>query len=325
MQLQAETSRVSLPVRVVLRSLLDPMQRRLWQRGPDGEIIRAAPDEITSQEGLTPGELESGEPEPQPRRRAHLGLALRLGFRDTYDYLGAVLVMSLAAALIPMAGMFGGYAAGTALSSPFPDRLSALLAILMALLGGAAVGGPVAAGLYRFSRNAAARSEPEVFDLGWGFRSALGRSVGLGLIQALGAALLAGNGYFYLFQRQTVWVVLGAIFGYLLLFWLLMLLYQWPLFIEQDLAPVAAVRKSALLVLDNFGYSLGVGLVAALLSVLLWAFLVPGVLLWGGAMALISTQATRELLRKYGVLGPDPTLDPIADETHEFGGRGWHE
>lgn len=302
------------------------MQRRLWQRGPDGEILRAAPAESEAVTP-TPGSEcpETGEPAAQPRRRAHLGLALRLGFRDTYDYLGSVLVMSLAAALIPMAGLFAGHALGTVLFSALPGSLRTLLTVLTALLVGAAVGGPVAAGLFRFSRNAAARSEPEVFDLGWGLRSALGRSMGLGLIQAIGAALLAGNGYFYLFQRQTVWVVLGAVFGYLLLFWLMMLLYQWPLLIEQDLAPVAAVRKSALLVLDNFGYSLGVGLVAALLTVLLWGFLVPGVLLWGGAMAVLSTQATRELLRKYGVLGPDPTLDPIAGETHEFGGHGRHE
>ena len=30
---------------------------------------------------------------------------------------------------------------------------------------------------------------------------------------------------------------------------------------------------------------------------------------------MIQTQATRELLRRYGILPPDPTLDPIADET----------
>ena len=36
-----------------------------------------------------------------------------------------------------------------------------------------------------------------------------------------------------------------------------------------------------------------------------------------GVVAILLTQATRELLRKYGVLGPDPTLDPIMDEVQE--------
>lgn len=300
--------------------------QRMWRRGPDGEILRSAPEEPAAPNP----ELPSAEAAPEPataaaRPRANVRVALKLGFRDTYDYLGTVLLLSLGSALLPLAGALGGHALGTVLFAALPERLGGLLSALLALAGWAAVWGPTAAGHFRFSRNAAARAEPEIFDLAWGFRTAPRRAIGLGLIQALGVALLAGNAYFYLIQRHPLFAVLGATFLYALAFWLLALIYQWPLLVEQELSPAAAIRKSALLVLDNFGYTLGVGLVLGFLALLLWSLVVPGVLLWGGASAFIQTQATRELLRRYGVLPPDPTLDPIADETHELGGRGWHE
>jgi uncharacterized membrane protein YesL len=192
-------------------------------------------------------------------------------------------------------------------------------------MGLVAVSSPVTAGVFRYTHHAAARLEPELFDLAWGFRGGFGRSVGLGAWQALGAVVLAGNCYFYLLQRGPVLVVIGAVFGYLLGYWLLACLYQWPLLVEQELSPPAAIKKSALLVLDNFPYTLGLGLVVALLTVLCWVTVLGGVLFWAGTAAMFLTQGTRELLRKYGVLGPDPTLDPMADETHEFGGSGRHE
>lgn len=295
------------------------MARRMWQRGPDGEIVRApfAPDQ--------PGEIP--QPSAAERRPGHarLGLALRLGARDTYDHLGALLVVSLAWALLVGAGVAGGQSAAMALFSAAPPRLGALASVALCGLGFLAVGSPITAGVFRYTRQAAARQEPELFDLAWGFRRGLLPAWGLGLLQAGGAILLAGNCYFYLLQRWPVLVVIGAVFGYLLGFWLLAALYQWPLLVEQELAPVAALKKSALLVLDNFPYTLGLGLVVAVLTVICWITILGGVLLWSGAAAMLLTHATRELLRRYGILGPDPTLDPIAGETYEFGGAGRHE
>ncbi len=117
-------------------------------------------------------------------------------------------------------------------------------------------------------------------------------------------------------------MVLGALFGYLLVFWLLMMQYQWPLLVVQEAEPKppragAAIRKSALLALDNLGFTMGIATVCLVISVLLWVTLVAAALLWLGAMAMLQTQATRELLRRYDVLPPDPTLDPIADEVHD--------
>lgn len=258
----------------------------------------------------------SPSPEPRtPGRRASLALGLRLGIRDSYDYLGTVVLMSLAGAMISGAGALGGHALGLALFHRLPGSMPIVLPVLTAVAGMAVVGGPLAAGFCRFARNAAARREPELFDLAWGFREALRPSALLALIQIFGSLVLAGNCWFYISQEGPVLAVLGAVFGYVLLFWLLMTLYQWPLLAEEAGGARRALRKSALLVLDNPGYSAALGLVILALTVLLWGFIIPALLLWAGAMPLLLTQATRELLRKYGLLPPDPTLDPIADET----------
>lgn len=300
------------------------MQRRLWRRGPDGEIIRAPADPEPERE--PPGEAPaSGR---RPLRPARLGRALRQGFRDTYDHLGTVLLISLLCSLTGGAAMAGAQAVGDALFGTLRPALAALLAGAAAAAGLLLVGAPLAAGSFRYARNAAARREPEVFDLAGGFHAALGTSLGLGALQGMGVLLLAGNAAFYLSGRHPVGVVIGASFGYMLAFWLLACLYQWPLLAEQELTPLRAVKKSALLVLDNFPYTLGLALVLGVISLGLWLSVIGGVLLWGGVTAMLLTHATRELLRKYRVLPPDPEWDPGGEdedptrEDNEAGYRG---
>jgi hypothetical protein len=295
------------------------MHERMWRRGPDGEILRVEP---------RPAPPEDAEPASRGdvRPRASAGLALRLGFRDSYDFLGSVLVLSIAWVVIAATAAAGGQFLVRRLTGGLPGMLPALLSVFGALVGLVFVGGPLTGGLCRFCRNAAARAEPELFDLSWGFRSGLGRSLRLAGIQAAMTVLLATNCYWYVFEhRSPVLTVVGAFFGYLLAFWGLASLYQWPLLSELDDPPLLVVKKSALLVLDNFGFSLAVGAVCLVLTVVMWASAVGGVLLWAGAMGMIQTQAVRELLRRYGLLPPDPTLDPIAGETHDLRGHGWHE
>lgn len=284
------------------------MARRMWQRGSDGQIVRApsAPAE--------PQNAPGAPPHASPTRSVRLGLALRLGARDTYDHLGAILLISLIWTMSVGLGLVGGQTVGVFLFRGFAPQFTALLSLLLAGVGLVVIGSPLTAGVFRFTRNAAARQEPELFDLAWGFRHALGRTLGLGAIQAVGVLLLAGNCYFYVLQRWPVLVVVGAVFGYLLLFWSVACLYQWPLLAEQELSPVATVKKSALLVLDNFPYTLGLGLLLVLLTAICWATVLGGAVLWPGLAAMFLTQATRELLRKYGILGPDPTLVPVAVE-----------
>lgn len=284
----------------------------MWRRGPDGEIIRAAPPPP----GRKP-EGEGGAPAEgaEPRKRARIGIGLRLGLRDTYDYLGSVLVMSFLFAVLASAAMVGGQGLGVTLFRSLPGLLPLVLTLLAAFTGLVLVGGPLAAGLFRFARKTAAREEPDLFDLLWGFRCAPGRSLALAAVQVYGALLLAGNAYFYIAQGTLPLVILGASMGYLVLFWVAMALYQWPLLAEQEISVGRVVKKSALLVLDNLPYTLALLAVVLVLTLVLWISVIGAVLLWSGALAMLTTQATRELLRKYDVLPPDPTLDPISEET----------
>lgn len=290
----------------------------MWQRGPDGEIVRVEPRASDAEE-RTPG-AEEGRPP-----RARLALALRLGFRDTYDYLGSLVLQGALVTFLASGAAGGGYGIASRLTGALPGWLPFLLGLFTAAAGLVLIGAPLTAGLFRFARRAAAREEPELFDLAWGFRHALGRSLALGGVQVFGTLLLAGNCLFYLAQRHLLLMALGASLSYLLLFWLGMLLYQWPILLEQGTGALAAVRKSALLVLDNAPFTFGLLLAAAVLTAVLGVTVVGVVLILPGALAMLTTQATRELLRKYGLLPPDPTLDPLAGETHEVRGLGWHE
>jgi uncharacterized membrane protein YesL len=292
----------------------------MWRRGPDGEIIRAAPPP-PEPDPEAPGEA----PAEPVRKRAAVGLALRLGLRDTYDYLGSVLLMSALFTVVASSALLGGQAVAAPLFRNLPGVLPVGLILAAAFAAFSLVGGPVLAGIFRFARNAASREEPDLFNLAWGFRSAFRRSVLLALIQVFGLGVLVVNGYFYLVQRNPVLMVAGATFAYAALFWLAMVQYQWPLLVEQEIPTRRIVTKSALLVLDNLGFTALLLLAMTVFTAGLAISVVGFVLLSAGASAMILTQATRELLRKYDVLPPDPTLDPIADETHELRGHGWHE
>ena len=300
------------------------MMQRLWQRGSDGEVVRTPPTSFGPSADADRDPAEAGRLDAV-RKRASFWLALRLGLRDTYDYLGAVLLISILYSVAVTLAAMGGQAVAAALFQALPAQLRFLLTVFCMVLGAVLAGGPLAAGIFRFARNAANRQEPELFDLRWGFRRELRRSLMLGAIQAFGGLVLAGNAFFYITLRQPVAIVLGALFLYGLAFWGLMLLYQWALLAEGEPRLRGILRKSALLALDNFGYSLFFGAVRLVFTVVSWGTMIVGALLWAGASAMITTQATRELLRRYDILPPDPTLDPIAGETHEFGGHGWHE
>lgn len=295
------------------------MSQRMWRRGPDGEIIRTPP---TAPPAPGPGEDPAS---PPARKRAHLALGLKLGLRDTYDYLGALLVLSFLFAAATSAGAVGGQGLGVVLFGRLPGLLPLVGVTLTTCAGLTLLASPLAGGVFRFARKAAAREEPDLFDLLWGFRLGLRPSLALGAVQVFGTALLAGNCAFYLAQRTLPFLVLGVSMAYAALFWLAMALYQWPLLLEQEIPVRRVVKKSALLVLDNVPYTLGLLLVCALLTAALAASIIGAILLWAGALAMLTTQSTRELLRKYDLLPPDPTLDPLAGETHELSGRGWHE
>lgn len=277
------------------------MTQRRWQRLPDGSIGRRE---------------EEPEPEEKAYRPSPLRV-LRLTIRDCWDHLGPVLLSSLVLPAAALSAVSFAFWAASGLFAGLPGILPWLGLVVTAHLAISIVLGPCLAGLHYFCWSAAARSEPEPANLAWGFIEQAGASIRLAWLQGLGLWILALNVAYYFTWRSLAGYSLGMISAYALVFWLLCCAIQWPLWIENQ-AHGSSLRRAALLVLDNLWFCLAFGILLAAFSILLWIFVLPGLLLAAGAGAMFATHAAREMLRKYRLLPPDPTLDPAAAETTQF-------
>ena len=271
---------------------------------------------------------ESNETTP---RRANVAQAIAWAIRDVYSHLGGIIAISI------------GWSLGVASTLLGAAKLSQMLAarnappavpelVFLAIVVGiwVAIGGPLLAGIYRWARNVAAREDHDLLDCLWGVRQAWGRSSAIAAAQALGFIVLIANVLFYLYlslspnERARPWAtVLWILFAYVLLFWQLCTLYQWPLLAEQNRSVADTLKKSFLLAIDNFFYSAVVALAGAVLGIVLAITGIGAVLIATGWFVLLHTQAMRGLLRRYGLIAhPEPPGDePVADAW----GHGWHE
>jgi hypothetical protein len=188
---------------------------------------------------------------------------------------------------------------------------------LVSLLGRAALhpaAGAAAAGMTVLLHvtNRIAHGEASARDL----LSALARhfapSLALLLIVGAVAGLGALNVYFYVRMLSGMWWrVIGITWGYLALMFLLAMTYSYPLLVHQRRGALNAMKRSALLFVDNAVYTLG--LVGALVALTI-AVLVPVVtalpvlvglsalvlcFIEAGFVALAANNALLDLLRKY--------------------------
>lgn len=95
----------------------------------------------------------------------------------------------------------------------------------------------------------------------------------------------------------------GQVIGFLwiapLLLWVLAQLYALPLLVEERTGVGAALRRAALLAVDNVRFTLELGLVVAVLSAILALTGIGAFVLLPGLLAVLTTNATRTLLAKY--------------------------
>jgi len=159
---------------------------------------------------------------------------------------------------------------------------------------------PATAGVY-YLANQLAKGETVSFSLFvQGMRRYFRRSWLLAIIVVVISVLLVGNLLFYAnFANQ--WVRLLSVFwGYVLIFWLAMLIYLFPLFIEQEAKSLLLIlRNAALLVLDNLAFTLTLGVLLLLFLLLNVALAVPLLLIVMSGLALIQSQALLTVLEKY--------------------------
>jgi len=159
---------------------------------------------------------------------------------------------------------------------------------------------PATAGVY-YLTNQLARGETVSFSLFvQGMRRYFRRSWLLAIIVVVISVLLAVNLLFYA-NLANQWVRLLSVFwGYLIVFWLAMLIYLFPLLIEQESKSLLLIlRNAALLVLDNVAFTLTLGVLILLFLLLNVALVAPLLLIVMSGLALVQSKALLTVLEKY--------------------------
>src|SRR5205823_4772790 len=135
---------------------------------------------------------------------------------------------------------------------------------------------------------------PDARDLARAVRDHFGAASRLGAIQTAVTLVLLTDVVFFLGLRALGLKLVGITFLYPLLFWLLVLQYQWAVLVEQRSPATAVVKKSVLLALDNFGFTLLLGLATAAITLICLSTRIGFPLLWAGTLGFLQTAATRE-------------------------------
>ena len=269
---------------------------------------------------------EKKSDQPPARLERALGSALRLA----WDRIGLVMALSLTWALLLCLPLAAGRLFPAALPPPARDACTALAAALM-------LSAP-AAGIFRVSYLLCSHDEVSYLDVWRGAWQLFGLATRLGLIHMAVYGLLAVNLWFYLRLGHLIGIAAAILCLYALLFWSMMALYHLPVLAAQEAGIFdtperqarrgigSVLRRAFFLALGDPFYTFG--LLAAILLIpalavlvlflrvqaLLALMAVLWVLLWPGVITLMTTQATRALLIKYGVLPPPSNESPVPDE-----------
>ncbi len=222
------------------------------------------------------GESPPREPDHPRRTRARdiLAPAFRRFLWDSYDHLGLLVLMNL-------------------------------LWLLFCL---PVVTAPAAtAALFQVAGKIVRREEVSVRDFFRGFRSLFLPGLKFGAFTALAAVVfwVAIDFYASLGGRATLpGMFIAGAFIWAAAFLLLMQVHAFPLIARGDQALLTILRKSALLILDNVGYSIGIAIQALAVAVLCIATGAGLVLIVGSLLAVLLTAGHHELLKRY--FPPDP-------------------
>jgi uncharacterized membrane protein YesL len=139
--------------------------------------------------------------------------------------------------------------------------------------------------------------------VGWGtFLSGLRRywakSLAVALIDVIFLGLVVFNFQFYASVVQGSWtVIVRIIFLVLVAYWLLAQIYWFPMILELESEKIfQALRNALAIVLISPLFTLGLGVVLALLAALCIVLAVPAVLFMAGLFLLVMNNATRNRL-----------------------------
>lgn len=157
---------------------------------------------------------------------------------------------------------------------------------------------PTAAALYVV--NKAFHKEP-VSPLSFliGIKKFFLRSYALGLLfLAVLSVMLYDLWFFLIAQKSLVFNIIGGLWIYVVLYVVFVSYYVLGFLVEQDIGIRKAVKRSAMVVLDNFFFSIVVTLMFAIVGAA--SLIIPVFfLLTGGALAFVIQNSTVAILKKY--------------------------
>lgn len=153
------------------------------------------------------------------------------------------------------------------------------------------------AGLCRLSHTAQTSHTTTIGEFWSGFRAALGRGIIVGLLNVVVIAILIVNFLTYRNQTGALFVALRAAWVIILIGWVGVQLYLWPMLDEMEPATLASgFRNAALMVSLNPVFSLTLLTIIGVLVVISTALAVPWLLITGSLFACISNAAVLDRL-----------------------------
>lgn len=221
---------------------------------------------------------------------------LKKWLADSYECLGLVLIASLS--------LFGVVLACFAVAAKLVS-FGPFFAVVWIIASYILLIAPVIAGGYYLARRIIIRDEPSVSVLLKGVRELLTASWGIALLQVIITTAIAVNAWFYLSRGVPVLTMLGTLFIYLMLLWMLSSVYHFPVLVEQRPGAFKTIKRGFLLVLDNIAFTGGVFFVIILLTCLCTVTFLGLPFLYLGMVSLLQTRAFRVLLVKYEILPPE--------------------
>lgn len=157
------------------------------------------------------------------------------------------------------------------------------------------------------------------------------RAVILGAVHILCTFVCYMDLRFAFATDSVAFKMMSGVWVYVSLFAGLVFMYAYTLMVEQDTTPLKALRRSAVLILDNMGFTIVMGLIAALLLALgvlptvfmfmgskaAGSFSIIGVAAYAGISAVYRNLATVRLLQRYDaarVSGRERLQQELEDE-----------
>jgi len=261
-----------------------------------------------------PSQSDSTPNEPP---KARVGKTLLETLRILWDQLGLMLAVSLTWTFI----LSLPFSVERALPRGAPQWIHLLAFCLVPVVSALPT-----CGVFSLAHRVVAHEEAGYSHLWQDGVAMFGVALRLILLQAAVAAILGVSIWFYL--RSNLWVSKAAltVSCYSALVWVMMLVYQWPALIAQEKGlfdePDRAAKRGALAAIRRSFY---LALSRPFFTLALLAFLIPATiamavtvvvpaLLWIGAVALVSTLATRALLVEFRVIPAPVQAEPVADE-----------